>query len=244
MPTSNMSTRPSPWALAFISSSLVAGVAAFTLAAGAAKGSRGKEEPKAPPDHRIEAEYAEARGKGVYLVLRPLARELQVRSRGIVLESVALSEVTFLRYRPAVGEAHLEAELPVLWRVAQDVDVSHRKVIAPTELRPYPEEGQEEEEQNTQIAVPPAQGEPLPTPPASYLIRLDGGWQILVAQEVPARGWKKRIQAALQDGWNRLRGEQLEASDLVVLATTPEHAQRIHHLFRAGMQILLDSEAS
>ncbi|HEX4954295.1 MAG TPA: hypothetical protein VF017_12965 [Thermoanaerobaculia bacterium] len=218
--------------------------AAFTLAASAARSSKGKEEPQAPPGHRIEAEYSQARDKGVYLMLRPRTRELQVRSRGIVLESVALTDVSFLRYRPALGDAHLEAQLPVLWTVAQDVDISHRKVIAPTELRPYPEEGQEEEEQNTQIAVPPDQGEPLPTPPPSYLIRLDDGWQILVAQEVPARGWKKRILAALQDGWNRLRGEQIETSDLVVLATSPEHAQRIHHLFRAGMQILLDSEAS
>ncbi|HRC84234.1 MAG TPA: hypothetical protein PK413_01345 [Thermoanaerobaculia bacterium] len=232
-----MSTKRYRWARRFISSSLLA----LACLAPAALAARKKPEPAPPPTSLEEAELAQAKDPGVYLLLRPSPGALEVRSKGLTLETIPLQQVAFLRYHRLVGsEKGHSAELPLAFVVAEDADGSHRKVIAPEELRPYPGDDQQEEV-GTTIKVPPNQGEPLPEPPPNYRIALQGGWKLEVTQTPPRTNWSSRLRFALNDGWARLKGEQPDESDLVVLAAEPENAKRIHHLFRAGMQILIDT---
>ena len=231
-----MSTRRCLWALASIFSSVLLGPAA--------EAQTRRQEPPAPTTF-VEAELALARDPGVYLVLRPAEHQLLVRSRGMTLETVQFQRIAFLRYHRAFGrERGDEAELPLSFEVAQAPDASHRKVIAPPVLRPYPDGDEEaEEESETPIQVTGSQGDPLPTPPGAYQIELVGDWLLMVDQRPPSEGWWARLRYALRDGWQRVTGHPQDDRDLMVFVAAREDAQRIHHLFREGMRILIDPAA-
>ncbi len=229
-----MCSRRCLWALGFICSSLLAPA----LGAAAAKGK------PAPPATRLEGELDAARKTDLYLVLLPAAGRLEVRARGMQLEAIDLDGVAVLRYKPPGGEASSASpELPVLWTVAEDPDQSHRKVIAPSELKPYSEAEQEEEKVEVQAPASPQNVALAPEPPASYRILLDDGWKLLVTQEPPATDLKGRLLYALKEGWQRLQGQAPDTADLLVLRAPKEQAQRIYHLFRLGTIIFLDREA-
>lgn len=204
---------------------------------------RAAKEPP-PPKSFVEAELATAQTIDLYLVVRPKAKALEVRARGITLTTVPLQHAEILRYRAPRGTSVEPASMPLYyWTVAEDPEATHRKVIAPAELRPYSEEESEEEEQSTQLPVataPAGAAEPLPAPPTDYKIALDLGWQLWVTGKVPDTDLLSRLKYALAEGWGRLRGRQPETQDRVVLVLPPEEAQRMHHLFREGTRIYLD----
>lgn len=215
-----------------------------TISAAAAK----KPKPAPVPQTLLEAEYESAKDIDLYLVLRLTARRLEVRARGITLESIPFESTGVLRYREPSSSPRAESQVPTFyWTVAEDSDGSHRKLIAPAELRPYPEEDAEEEEQDAQLPVataPAGAVATLPTPPTDYTIALDGGWQLWVTNHPPKTDLWSRLRYALRDGWARLRQHPLEAADRVVIVLPSEEAQRIQHLFRAGTRILLDSSGT
>lgn len=203
----------------------------------------GKDEARRPT--LVEAEYEVARESGVYLVVQPQRRAVAVRSRGLTLESIPVGTVALLQYRPTLGEEPEALQAPVFFTVSEDPEATHRKLIAPSELRPYPDPAEEEapaEEENAELPVStaPAAAEPLPTPPSAYRIDLEDGWQLYVGQEVPSTGFWRRLVYALQDGWQHLLGREPEAPRLLVVAADVSQAQKLHHLFRSGTRILFD----
>jgi hypothetical protein len=237
-----MSTRPFRSALASTFSSSLALLCALLVLTSAATEAQAKKKRQAAPTEPktlLEAEVALAQEKGVYLILRPAAKELTVRSRGLALETMKLEKVSFMRYHASLGErGDAQAKLPLALVVAESVEGDHRKVIAPVELKPYPEEGEEEEA--TPIQVTSGPGEVMPAPPTTYTIALESGWKLLVTQNPPEQTWRGRLLYTLKDGWYRLRGRPTEQADLVVFGAKAEDAQRLYHLFQAGVRILLD----
>ncbi len=195
-----------------------------------------------PPDHRaLELEIEAAKRPELYLRLDPGARVLEIRARGLTLETVPLTGFAFLAYRPAREErVRPEVTLPAVWTVAEEPAADHRRVIAPDELEPLPDE--EEEEEPTPAGGPgrPAPGEAdLPPPPASYRVELEGGWELWVGQEIPGVRAASRFVQALKDGWAVLTGDPQPSAHLLALAMEPEGARRLHHLFRPGTRILV-----
>lgn len=226
-----------------VRAALVAVPLALVLAPAVQAATPKKSKAVPLPQTFLEAEYECAKQIDLYLVLRPAARVLEVRARGATLSSIPFETAQVLRFRSPSPD-WVPSQLPAFfWTVAEDSDGSHRRVIAPAELRPYPEEDAAEEEQAAQLPVataPAGAVATLPTPPTDYTIALDGGWQLWVTNTVPKTDLVSRLRYAFRDGWARLRGQPLEAVDRVVLVLPPEEAQRIQHLFRAGTRILLE----
>lgn len=207
-----MSTRTCLWALACI--------CIETLAAA-----------EAPPARALALEVELARAEAVYLRLDPAQGRLEIKARGLVLDAVPLAGLALLGYRPARGAAPPAAvELPAVWTVTDDAAAAYRPVIAPAELRPFV---RDEEPPASAVA------EALPTPPAAYRVALEGGWAMDVGPRLPAGGWPSRLRQAVADGWERWRKRPVDERRLLAVAVAAEDAQRLHHLFRPGLKILV-----
>lgn len=187
-----------------------------------------------------EFETALAKDHGIYLVLDPAKRLLEIKSRGLDLDRIVLDELLVLEFRPlfASGDAP-RLEAPAVWKIAVGPGDADRETIAPPELRPYSEEAEEEE------PAAPAAGDAAKKPddeerlPSSYRVGLDNGWQLYITSEVPRAGFFRRLGAAAHDGWLRLRGDEPSHPRLVALVMPPDEGQRLHHLFRTGTEILV-----
>lgn len=227
---------------------------AFVLAlvTAAAALAQASASPPAAPDAKaltrlrtVEFETALAREPKIYLVLDPAARHLDIKSRAMVLERVELSALMLLEFEPLFSKADSpELSAPTLWKVTQGPGDTDRETIAPVELRPYSEEEEKVE--------PPAPATPGAAPaapakkktdettiPTSYRATLDNGWQLYVTAEPPQSSFFRRLVASVRDGWQRLRGEEPQHPSLITLVVSPAAAQRLHHLFRSGTEILV-----
>ena len=194
----------------------------------------------------VELEGNLAKAPQVYLTLDPAARRLDVRLRGIVLERIELLELTTLRFRPLFGSDEAPPLLaPAMWSVAEGPGDTDRETIAPVTLKPYPKEGEEEEEAPATPLPPGATPTPAPKKPgeddkpSTYRVRLDNQWQLYVINDIPQRGWWQRFHDAVLDGWQRVRGEEPAHPPLLTLVMSAEDAKRLHHLFRAKMPIVV-----
>jgi hypothetical protein len=181
-------------------------------------------------DRFVANELAAARKIDLYLVLVRDGRSIEVRSRGMVLDTVPLDATTVLRYRRA-HHAPPPPDLPELWEVQQEPAAKHRRLIAPDELRPYNEDDAAAAAQAPGI---------LPEPPSSYEVGLDGGWILRVTQELPNGTLWFRLRQAVADGWQRIRQRPVERPPVVVLTASVEAGRRLHQLFREGRKILID----
>jgi len=185
----------------------------------------------------MELEADLARQSDLYLYLDPSARRLAVKVRGLELAAFELREISRLVFQPLLGEAQAPPlPAPAIWTVVEGPGDTDRETIAPTTLRPYSEEEEREEpgpaiENRDEAAAERARTE--------YRIRLDVGWQLFVSDEAPQLGFARRLVAAVRDGWLRVRGEEPAHPPLVTLVVSPEDARMLHHLFRAGTQILV-----
>ncbi|MEW6337170.1 MAG: hypothetical protein ACOY3Y_09670 [Acidobacteriota bacterium] len=203
-----------------------------------------------PPDPArvatLESEVSLAKKPGVYLVLDPPRRTLEIRSRGLVLDSVPIRGIEVVSQGPLLGSgASGEVRAPAVWTIVAGAGDTDREVIAPAELKPLPPEGEEEEEPTAKpSASPTPTSTPIPEPPVSYRARLDTGWDIWVCTELPPDGVWQRFVAAVRDGWERLRGEGEDHPPAVAIAMQPDDARRIHHLMRTGVAILVAAGAS
>jgi len=190
-------------------------------------------------------EAAIAKRPVVYMVLDPARRVLEVRSRSLVLDRVALEGIEVVTEQPLFsGWPPTLPELPATWTIAQGPGDTDREIIAPAELRPYVSPDQEEEAvpEPTPTAVPTgpaATPTPVPEPPSAYRARLDNGWDLLITDTLPADTLIPRFLAAVHDGWQRLRGLGESKPPAVALAMAKENCQRIHHLMRTGTEILV-----
>jgi hypothetical protein len=202
-----------------------------------------------PPDPTrvaaLELEAGLARKPFVYLLLDPQRRVLEVRSRGAALDAVPLSGIEVVSQQPVMRrDAVSHPPFPAVWTVQEGAGDSDREVVSPTELKPAPKMGEEEEEQTA--SAPTGAPAPTATPgfatPASYRSRLDNGWDLWVTDTLPPQSRFQTFLAAVRDGWRRLRGLGEDHIPAVTLAMADEDARRIHHLLRTGMPILVASE--
>lgn len=183
----------------------------------------------------LELEAGLAKTPALYLVLDPAAGQLEVRSRGLVLDAVPVQEVRVLHYRPLLGGGrHPQPEVPGIWTVIEGPGDTYREVIAPDALKPYvPEEERAEE---TAAAAPDKE---LPVPPSRYFVKLANGWQLGVFDREPQTGFFARFLQAVEGGWKRLLGRSRASPPVVALAMSPDDARRIHHVFRTDLAVLV-----
>lgn len=195
-------------------------------------------------DARVQAldmELELARGREIYLLVDPPGRQLQVRARGMVLDTVSLSEAIVQSMTPFLDSGDPpRVEMPAVWHVTQAPEDTWRRVIAPPTLRPYTEE--EEPTPRPKEAGPTPTHTPSPTPvvvPPDYELTLDSGWRLEVTSEPPSR-FGSRLGSAIASGWRRLLGRPQETGPpRLVLVMGAEDARRVRHLFIPGTAILL-----
>ena len=202
-----------------------------------------------PPDASrvaaLELEARLAKKPFVYLVLDPQRRVLEVKARGAVLDTVQLKGIEVISQQPLLTRrAPNRPPIPAVWTLSAGPGDTDREVIAPTELRPAPKEGEEEVEPTP--AAAPSGPMPTPTqvhvPPPSYRSRLANGWDLWITDRLPPQSALGTFTAAVRDGWQRLRGLGEDHPPAVTLAMADEDARRVHHLMRTGTAILVASE--
>lgn len=219
-------------ALACISISL----AAATVRAGA----------MAPEPARVAAlqmEASLASKPDVYLLLDPERRVLEIKARGTVLDSVRLAGIEVISQQPILGRRlPSHPPIPAIWTVEDSSFDASRTVEAPTDLKPAPKKDKDYDEDAAPDPGPTATPTPTPEAPTSYRSRLDNGWDLWVTDQLPPQTRWQTLLAAVRDGWRRLHGRAQNHIPAITLAMTTADAQRIHHLLRTGMPILVADE--
>ena len=187
-----------------------------------------------------EMEAAIVRGTGLYILLDAGRSVLEVRSRGLVLDSVPLLGVEFLNHSPIVGGGRGEVPaLPVTWVVRAEAGDFEREVIAPEALRPYVPEDQRtalDEARNPKVI---ASHDEAAAPPSTYEVHLTNGWSLEILDQTPRTGFFARYAAAVREGWQRLRGQKRAHPPMLAVAMKGDDAQRIHHVFRADLPLII-----
>ncbi len=193
----------------------------------------------------VELEVKLARQPNVYLVLDPPRRTLEVRARGVVLDSIPLSGIETVCQRRFFDSAvPTVPAVPGLWAVDEGPGDTDREVISPATLRPY-SSGDEEPPEADATPTPAGTRGPAPTPtpvpepPSSYRTRLDNGWDLWITDRLPPTGLLPRYWAAVRDGWDRLRGSARNFRPAIMLAVSDQDARRLHHLMRKGTAVLV-----
>lgn len=214
----------------------LAALAAGLLAQGAGAQTAADSEVRAALRARVlELEAGLVKTPALYLVLDPAAHILDVRSRGLVLDTVALREVSLLHYRPLLaGGNHPHPEVPGIWTVIEGPGDAYREVIAPDALKAYVPE----EERAQESAAATADKE-LPVPPSQYFVKLANGWQLGVFDREPRTGFFARFAQAVEGGWKRLLGRPRPTPPVVALAMAADDARRLHHVFRTDLALLV-----
>jgi len=214
----------------------------ISLAAAAVRG--GDIPPDPTRVAALDMEAGLARRPTVYLLLDPQRRVLEVKSRGAALDSVTLKGIEIVSQQPVLrSDALTHPPFPAVWTIEQGDGDSDREVIAPSELKPAPKMGEEEE---AEPAAAPGAPTPTPTPvalpPVSYRNRLSNGWDLWVTDALPPQSRVQTLLAAVRDGWRRLRGLGEDHVPAITLAMADEDARRVHHLLRTGMPILVATD--
>lgn len=187
---------------------------------------------------QIELDYAKS--GTVYLLVDPKTRVLEIKVRGMVLESLPLAGVGFYSYRRAQGgETNAPIELPGVWTIDEDATAPYRKVIAPSELVPYSEDAEPPPPPPGAPKTP--EGEHAPMLPDSYRVRLDRGLELSVGPSLPPTGARSRLLQAFADGWARIRRRPVERPTLLSLALDPEAANKLHFRLRADTPLIVAS---
>jgi hypothetical protein len=219
--------------LTFICTSLLAVAAA-----------RAGENPPDPAQvTALEMEAALAKRPLVYLVLDPERRTLEVKARGAVLDTIHMRGIELVSQQPLLGwHASTLPPLPAVWTIANGPGDWDREVVQPTELRPEPKEDDDASDLTSGQSAPPT---PTTTPApehetsSSYRAALSIGWDLWVTESLPPQGRWRIFTAALHDGLARAQGRGKDLPPAVTLAVPREDAQRLHHLMRSGMAILV-----
>lgn len=206
----------------------------------AKKKATGKPELLVSNASLAEMEAAIVKGTGLYVMLDPEHKVLEVRSRGLVLDSVKLTGIEFLNHSPIFGGGGEKVpSLPVTWVVAEDAGNFDREVIAPEVLRPYVPEDQRtalDEAKNPKVI---AAHDETPEAPTTYQVKLTSGWALEVLDRTPETSFFARYSAAVKEGWRRLRGEKHEHPPMLAVGMDGEDARRIHHVFRTDLPVLI-----
>lgn len=203
----------------------------ISLAAGAAAAGAPPPLPAA-----VELEVGLARVRDLYLVVDAGRAVIEVKARGVVLEQVPLRRTAILAPGPLLGGGDPPPlELPAVWRVTEPPGELERRVVAPETLKPYSEEEAQSE---------PEAATPTPTPSSSprhplYRLAVDAGWRLEIGPGTARTGFVERIGGGLRHLWQRLTGSDQLRAPVLALEIEPEDADRLHHLFRTGLAILV-----
>ncbi|MFH1176558.1 MAG: hypothetical protein V1750_04050 [Acidobacteriota bacterium] len=215
----------------------------FTSLLAAGAGWAGEALPDPARVATLELEGSLAARPAVYLLLDPAERTLDIKIRGLVLETLALAGIEVVSQQPLLGGTPPSLPpLPDIWTVDSGPGDSDRDIIAPTSLRPYdPDEEDEDEVEPTPgpTATPAPTPTPVPEPPTSYRSRLSNGWDLWITDRLPPQGFWARLRVAIQDGWKRARGEGEQHRPAVTLALAPAGARKLNHLLRKGTPLLV-----
>ncbi|MGE5233733.1 MAG: hypothetical protein ACM3OB_06450 [Acidobacteriota bacterium] len=201
------------------------------------------EKPEAPAADAAttlaELEAGLVTSPALYLFLDPARSVLEVKSRGVVLDTIPLRHVTMLRHTPLFGTYEApRLPLPALWQVAESPEDFSRETIAPEALRPF-NPNEVEKVAGVKVTEPTEK-----LPPSSYRVKLDNGWELAVLDEVPRTHFFARFVQAVKNGWAHLHGESHAHPPLVAITVTPDDARRLHHLFRLKTTLLVAAGAS
>jgi len=224
MKISNSHIASCLWALAFFSTSL-----------GAAP------TPAPPPGERaLELELALAETPALYLVLHLAERRLEIKSRGVVLDRVALTDAALTLYSPLGSRGSLAApvELPVVRRVIEPNPGTTRKVVTVKELAPYPQEDEEEETPEPAATHSPSKPSD-PQPAASYRAALDGDWQLRIDPQATRPSFFLRLGRLVADAGRKALGKPAPETVILGLAMPADDARRLHHLLDLDMALLV-----
>jgi hypothetical protein len=191
-----------------------------------------------PARGNVELELELASKKELYVVIDPWRQTVELKARGLVLYSMALAGFALQSYRVGGEPATSPLALPSLWTVEEDAAAATRKLIAPKELVPYSEDAE------PPVSSTPSKDEKAPPPPTTYQVRLDGGYQLWVGEDLPGTSWWNRLGELLRDGWASWRGRQLKRPPRLALAMDRDGGQRLLHIMRPGLKILVLAPAA
>lgn len=166
-------------------------LACISISLGALSARAGDVPPEPARVAALEMEAELARKPGVYLVLDPQRRVLEIRSRGAVLDAVGLAGIEIVSQQPVLRrDIPAHPPIPAVWTVEQGAGDSDREVVEPTELRPAPKMGEDDDAEPAPSATPAAPTPtptPVPLPPVSYRNRLSNGWDLWITDALPPR---------------------------------------------------------
>jgi hypothetical protein len=221
-------------------------VLAFICISLAASGVRAGDAPSDPARvAALELEAGLASRPSVYLVLDPQRRVLEIRARGAILDTVALTGIEIMsQERLFTHHPTTNPPIPTVWTIKYGPGDTDREVVAPEKLVPAPENGNDEDVEPTPApgATPTPTPTPAPLPATSYRARLTNGWDLWITDHLPPQDRIGAFLAAVRDGWRRIRGLGQDHPPAVTLAMSDADARRIHHLMHAGLAILVASE--
>jgi len=203
----------------------------------------GENAPDPTQVAALELEASLAKRPAIYLLLDPARRALEVRSRGVVLDTIHLRGIELVTQQPLLRrDVPSLPPLPAVWTVSNGPGDWDREVVQPTELRPEPK-ADEDSGDTTADQGSPSAPTATPTParetPTSYRAALSIGWDLWVTESLPPQGRWGLLRAAVRDGLARAEGKARDLPPAITLAMSAEDARRIHHLMRSGMAILV-----
>lgn len=188
-------------------------------------------------------ELSLARKPDLYLLIDPVARTLEVKARGISLDTIGLSDIALLSEQPLFGRRkNSSIRLPVVWTIANGVPGLGRRMIAPPKLRAYSETtGEASGPQSLAAASAEAkkherESQELPT---HFRAEFENGWVLQVGSRIAASSFWHRLMATVIDGWSRLFHPPEDRAPVLALAMGADDARSIQHLIRPGMKILI-----
>lgn len=177
------------------------------------------------------------------MLIDPTTRTLEVKARGISLDTIGLSDLALLSEQPIFGRRKDSSiKLPVVWTIAHGVPGLGRRMIAPAKLRPYSETtGEASGPQSLAAASAEAkkherESNELPT---HFRAGFENGWVLQVGSEIAASSFWHRFLATVADGWQRLFQPPQDRPPVLALAMEPDDARSIQHLVRPGLKILI-----
>lgn len=186
--------------------------------------------PALPSESAAEMELALARTPSLYLHLDIAQPVLEVKVRGMVLDTHEVRAVKFVFVDAAGAEdGAARLALPLVVRTVGGSQAEWRQVVAPPTLVPYSETAE------PVVAKPTA----TVTLPDQYEVDLDTGWHLVVGPESPYGFWS-RLGWRLATGWQRLIGRRDEPPPpSIVVEMSDVDSRALVHLLAQEIPILI-----
>lgn len=208
----------------------LAGLLAGPLAAATARGT-------------AELELSLARKPDLYILIDPVARTLEVKARGLSLDTIGLGNIALLSEQPLFGRSkNSSIRLPVVWTIAHGVPGHGRQMIAPSRLTPYSEsKGEAAGPESLAAASAEAKKHERESGelPIRFHAEFENGWYLQVQPSIAASSFWHRLEASVSDGWHRLFHPPRERPPALALSMDADDARSIQHLIRPGLKVLI-----